>query len=84
MLTNIRSIRNEVAEFQHLIDQHKPAIIGVTQSWCDSKITDAEISLPSYSLYRKDRSTGTGGGVLLYIHESLSATPVLSLNNVGF
>ena len=35
-------------------------------------------------MYHKDRSTGMGGGVLLYIHESLLATPVLSLNNVGF
>ena len=66
MLINIQSICNKVAEFQYLIDKHKPDIIGVTESWCDSKITDAEISLPSYSVYRKDRSTGMGGGVLLY------------------
>ena len=83
MLTNIQSIRNKVSEFQHLIDLHKPAIIGVTESWCDSMITDAEISLAGYSLSRKDRSMGKGGGVLLYTHESLSVTPVHSLNNVG-
>ena len=66
-----------------MIDQHKPAIIGVTESWCDSMITDAEISLAGYSLYRKDRPIGMGGGVLLYIHESLSVTPIHCLNNIG-
>ena len=83
MLTNIQSICNKVSGFQHLIDLHKPAIIGVTESWCDSMITDAEISFAGYFLFRKDRSIGKGGGVLLYTRESLSVTPVHSLNNVG-
>ena len=33
MLTNTQSIRNKLAELQHLIDQYKPAVIGVTESW---------------------------------------------------
>ena len=76
MLTNIQSIRNKVAEFQQLIHQHKPVIIGVTESWCDSTISDIEISLAGYSLFRKDRPVGMGGGVLLYFHHSLSVTPI--------
>ena len=80
---NIQSIRNKLAELQHLINQHKPAVIGITESWCDSTISDAEISLNGYSLYRKDRLVGTGGGVLLYVDESLSVTPVHCLNNAN-
>ena len=81
-MTNIQSIRNKVAEFHHLIDQHKPAVIDITESWCDSMATDTELSLAGYSLYRKDRHIGKGGGVLLYIHESLSVTPIQSLNYI--
>ena len=42
-MTNIQNICNKVAEFHHLIDQHKPAVIGVTESWCDSMVTDIEL-----------------------------------------
>ena len=51
MLTNIQSIRNKVAEFQQLIHLHKLVVIGVTESWCDSMISDVEISLAGYSFY---------------------------------
>ena len=83
MLTNIQSIRNKVAEFQQLIHQHKPVIIDITESWCDSTISDIEISLAGYYLFREDRPVGMGGGVLLYCHHSLSVTPIHSLNNIG-
>lgn len=65
MLINIQSIRNKVAEFQQLIDQHKPVIITVTESWCDNTISDVDISIAGYSLYYKERPDGIGGGVLL-------------------
>ena len=82
-MTNIQSIHNKVAEFQHLIDQHKPVIIGITEPWCDSMIIDAEISLAGYYLYCKDRPVEMSGGVLLYFHHSLSVTPIHGLNNIS-
>ena len=45
----------------------KPDIIGVTESWTTANITDAEISIPGYTMFCTDRSTNNkGGGVLLY------------------
>ena len=58
------------AEFHVFIGQHLPHIIGISESWCSSSISNAEIHLKSYNLYRLDRSC-TVGGVLLYVHESL-------------
>ena len=66
-----------------MIDQHKSAIIGITESWCDSMITDTEISRNGYSLYCNDRPAGMDGGVLLCVHESLSVTRIHILNNYG-
>ena len=40
-------------------------------------MTDAEVSFNGYSLCRKDRPVGMGGGVLLYVHESLSVIPII-------
>ena len=50
-------------------------IIGITESWTNTDITDAEISLPDYVLFRCDRPTNNkGGGVLLYVRSSLNPT----------
>lgn len=66
--TKARSVTNNFAEFQSLIDQQLPAITG---SWCSSCISNAEMHLKSCNLYHFDRSNSVGGGDLLYVHESL-------------
>ena len=55
-----------------------------SESWCDSMITDADISLNGYSLYCEDRHVGMGGGILLYIQGSLSVTPISNWIIFGF
>jgi len=51
-----------------------PDIIGVTESWTDDKISDAEIQIDGFVLFRQDRVVSKGGGVLLYIRDSLVAS----------
>ena len=46
-----------------MVDEIKPHIIGVTESWASNGITDAELGLEGYVMFRKGR-TGRGGGVL--------------------
>jgi hypothetical protein len=48
-------------------------IITISESWLDDTITDIDIELLDYQLYRKDRSRH-GGGVLAYVHDSLSVS----------
>ena len=49
-------------------------LIGITESWCNDSVNDSELYLKGYNLFRIDKKSGTGGGVLLYLHETLSAT----------
>jgi len=52
----------------------KPDIVGITESWTGSHILDAELTLEGYDLFRQDRPVDRcGGGVLLYIRNSLHA-----------
>jgi hypothetical protein len=45
------------------------------ESWANSKVSDAELTLPGYTLFRCDRKAArAGGGVLLYINSTLDAT----------
>ncbi|KAK2577783.1 hypothetical protein KPH14_011602 [Odynerus spinipes] len=48
-------------------------IIAVSETWLHAGAPDATVLLPGYSILRNDREGKTGGGVALYIHETLSA-----------
>ena len=44
-------------------------IIGITESWANKDIEDAELGLTGYAVFRRDRMGRRGGGVILYIKE---------------
>ena len=73
---NARSILNKKNELD-MVDDIKPHIIGITESWANNDITDAEfgleLKLEGYVMFRKDRMGRRGGGVLLYIKETIPA-----------
>ena len=73
---NARSIINKKNELDIMVDEIKPHIIGITESWANNYITDAEMGLEGYVMFRKDRMWKRGGGVLLYIKETIPAYEV--------
>ena len=73
---NARSIINQKNELDVMVDEIKPHIIGITESWANNDMTDAELGLEGYVMFRKDRMGKRGGGVLLYIKETIPAYEV--------
>jgi ribonucleases P/MRP protein subunit RPP40 len=76
MYTNIRSLmnNNKREEIEILLRERSVDVLGITESWTHEGITNAEINILGFSLFRRDRSEKNkcrGGGVLLYIRESL-------------
>ena len=65
VLKRYRSIINKKNELNIMVDEIKPHIIGITESWANNDITDAELGLEVYVMFRKDRIGRRGGGVLL-------------------
>ena len=55
------------SEFNH-------PIIALTETWLKPCITDAQIQLESYNVFRGDRISRGRGGTLLYIKEDLAVT----------
>ena len=53
-----------------------PHVIGITESWANKDIVDAELALTGYAMFRKDRRERRGGGVILYIKESIQAQEI--------
>ena len=50
------------------IDSH---VIGMTESWANKDTVDSELALTGYVMFRKDGRERRGGGVILYIKESI-------------
>ena len=62
---------NKLDVFAATVETLHPDVIGVTESWASDKIYDAELQLPGYTMFRKDRVVNKGGGVLLYVKTEL-------------
>jgi len=68
---------NKKGEFEATVEDCKPDIIGITESWANCNIFDEELELPDYLMYRQDRPTqNRGGGVLLYVKKNLQSTAI--------
>ena len=59
-----------------MVEDIKPHIQGITESWSNTDITDAELGLAGYVMFRKDRMGRKGDGVLLCIKENIPAYEV--------
>ena len=76
MCLNARSIINKNNELDIMVDEIKPHIIGITESWANNDIAYAELGLEGCVLFRKDRMGRRGGGVLIYIKDTIPAYQV--------
>ncbi len=74
---NARSLRNKFSELEEIAFTEDYDIIGVTESWLNLQNRDflAEYNIPSYVTFEKSRVHKHGGGVVLYIKDSLN--PIL-------
>ena len=59
-------------------------IFTISETWLNPSISDAEISIPGYILFRQDRGERKpGGGVLVYVKNIYKATLVKDLSSVS-
>ena len=70
---NARSIVNKKNELYITVEDIDSHIIGITESWANTDITDAELGLTGYVMFGRDRIGRRGGGVSLYVRESIQA-----------
>ena len=50
--------------------------IAITETWLKPHLSDAQVNIPNYAVYRSDRRLRTRGGALLYIHHSIPVSNV--------
>ena len=67
---NARSLLPKMDELRAVNEASKPDIACIVETWLDGDITDGELLLPNFQLFRRDRNRH-GGGVALYVSSSL-------------
>ena len=70
--TNTQSIGNKWTEIRNEIDKNTFKIMGFSETWCKD-VSNEEINIANFQMFKKDRQIQRGGGVLLYIHDSIGA-----------
>ncbi len=64
----------KLVEVNILINTFSVDILCITEMWLNYSVTDAEVSLENYNIFRGDRLSGRrGGGVALYVKSELLA-----------
>ena len=54
-----------------MVEDIGPHIIGITESWANNDIADAELGLTGHVIFRRDRI-----GIIVYIKESIQADEI--------
>ena len=74
LYTNSRSIVNKIDELRLLIASHNSLIeiISISESWLHYDIPDCCITIPTYNVIRSDRQNRIGGGVCVWLKDSIN------------
>ena len=70
---NIRSLRNKVHEVAELVSTNQMALLALSETWLNSNDNDEDLAIDGYNLVRKDRPDRGGGGVCIYVLDSIPA-----------
>ena len=73
--TNSRSIRNKIDALRGIVCVEEPDVIALSETWLNTSGRDfkTEFKIDGYHVYNKDREGRKGGGVAIYVKESLSS-----------
>ena len=84
MYLNARSLTNKTSLLSNYAQSYKPDIIAITETWANSDTPDGFYHIPGYNLFRSDRIDRRGGGVMIFILNSVLSSEVSLLRSHEF
>ena len=83
---NIRGLypkrdQTKVPLLGELNDLEEAELMVIMESHLNPNILDSEIQIPHFDIHRTDRTNRSRGGVMNYVKDTLSSTPILSYSN---
>ena len=85
--SNCQSAMNKRSEINGLVDSEKPHILALTEFGAAANISDGELGIEGYAIYRGNHSSGMGGpgkGAALYVKNTLNHSACPIFDNVAF
>nr|VZI24506.1 unnamed protein product [Spirometra erinaceieuropaei] len=74
LYTNAQSLISKLDELILCLDELFPDVLAVTETWLCGNISDNEVALPGYQIYRRDREHRQGGGIVVYVNDGLAVS----------
>ena len=77
----MQSLCSKIGELEAVVQENKPDVILLTETWLNSDICSAAISLPGFEIIpdlrcdRAETAAGVGGGLIVYIKDGLKVVP---------
>ena len=78
---NVCSLYSRLDEIRHYLSDSSIDIIGFSESSLSPSISDNEVHIDGFSLYRCDRIERLRGGVAVYVRSNLSVTRRLDIES---
>ena len=80
---NVRSLFPKIDQIRVMLGNQAVSnmVLGLSETWLDGNVNDGELQVPGYRMYRKDRSSGKGGGVMVYVSEGVKSLRREDLEN---
>ena len=63
--SNLHNLKNKEDEISVLLQNEFPDIVAFTEAWLPNDILDGEVTFDDYQMFRQDRSSKRGWGVLM-------------------
>ena len=72
----MQGLYNKTEQMRQILDAegNNIHIHGITETWLNNSHSDSEIAIHGYNLERRDRTECHGGGVVVYVHDSVTYT----------
>lgn len=81
---NVRSLAPKTDELALLINQHHVSVAAISESWLHDGIDSSVVNVPGYTLFRRDRLHGRGGGVCAFVSDAIPCKRQFDLENASF
>jgi len=82
---NIRSVVAK-SELSHLLSNSNLDFLCISETWLQHSSSSSVFIMPGYQCFRRDRSSGRGGGVLIYVKDGIKCERLMfnSANDLEF
>ena len=71
-----------IIELRDWAAANKTDVITISETWLNTTVTNSEVSIEGYKLYRQDRLCKRGGGVCAYIRKDITVTVLKEISHL--